>query len=104
MNAQNKAMVSIPNLIRIFTLLITVVAGAVVALSEQEIIQIPETRAITLEAQSHQALATAFRDGADAAALQTEVGVAADLVVELRHAPLMLIAMSESLHKPVQEN
>lgn len=104
MNAQNKAMVSIPNLIRIFTLLITVVAGAVVALSEQEIIQIPETRAITLEAQSRQALTTAFRDGADAAALQTELGVAADLAVELKHAPLMLIAMSESLPKPVQEN
>jgi len=104
MNAQQQATVSIPTLIRIFTLLITLAAGAIVALSEEQVIQIPETRAITLEEQSRQALDRAIHDGAKEAALQTGLGIAADLAVELKHAPVMLIATSETVTSPIKSN
>lgn len=92
MNGQAKVL--IPALIGIITLLLTGVTGIRFLPGEQQAIQIAETRAITLEAQNHQALATAFRDGADAAALQMEIITAADLAVELKHVPAVLVAKS----------
>ena len=61
MNGQAKVL--IPALIGIITLLLTGVTGIRLLPGEQQAIQIAETRAITLEAQNHQTLATAFRDG-----------------------------------------
>ena len=90
MNGQRKAL--IPALIGIITLLLTGITGMQFVSSEKQAIQIAETRAITMEAQSRQALTAAFRDGANEAALQTEIDVVADLAVELKHAPLMLTA------------
>ena len=94
MNGQTKAL--IPALIGIITLLLTGIAGTLVLPGEQQAIQIAETRAITLEQKSHQELATAFREDAEAAAVQTSMDIAADLAVELRHSPAVLTAMSES--------
>ena len=93
MNGQAKAL--IPALIGIITLLLTGITGIKLVPGEQQAIQIAETRAITQEAYSRQELGTAIRDGADAAALQTGIGVAADLAVELKHVPANVIAMSE---------
>ena len=93
MNGQRKAL--IPALIGIITLLLTGITGMQFVSSEKQAIQVAETRAITMEAQSRQALTTAFRDGANKAALQTEIDVAADLAVELKHAPLMLTAQQD---------
>ena len=97
MNGQAKAL--IPASIGIITLLLTGIMGISYLPGEQQAIQIAETRAITLEAHGRQTLATAFREGADAAALQTEIGVAADLAVELKHVPATLITMSDSVYR-----
>ena len=94
MNGQTKALILAS--IGIITLLLTGIMGISFLPGEQQAIQIAETRAITLEAHGRQMLATAFREGADAAALQTEIGVAADLAVELKHVSATLIAMSDS--------
>ena len=95
MNGQAKVL--IPTLIGIITLLLTVITGISFLPGEQQAIQIAETRAITREAQSHRALETAFRDGADAATRQMEAGIAADLAIELKHVPAMLVATSVSV-------
>lgn len=102
MNGQAKALILAS--IGIITLLLTGITGISFLPGEQQAIQIAETRAITLEAQSHQALATAIRDGADAAALQTEISVAADLAIELKHVPAMLVAMSTPVNSPSKGN
>jgi len=92
MNGQAKVL--IPALIGIITLLLTGVAGISLLPGEQQAIQIAETSAITLEAQNRQVLGAAFRDGADAAAQQMEIGTTADLAVELKHVPVLLVAKS----------
>jgi len=92
MNGQAKVL--IPALIGIFTLLLTGITGISFLPGEQQAIQIAETRAITLEAQNRQVLGTAFRSGADAAARQIEVVTAADLAIELKHVPVLLVAQS----------
>ena len=93
MKGQTKALV--PAFIGIITLLLTGITGIVLMPSEKQATQIAETRAITMETQSRQALTAAFRDGANKAVLQTEIDVAADLAVELKHAPLMLTAYQD---------
>jgi len=102
MNGQAKVL--IPALIGIITLLLTVVTGISFLPGEQQAIQIAETRAITLEANNRQVLATAFRDEADAAALQMEIGVAADLAVELKHVPTARVAATDSAISPNKSN
>ena len=93
MNGQTKALIlaSIGNI----TLLLTGITGMQFVSGEKQATRIAETRAITMEAQSRQTLTTAFRDGANKAALQTEIDVAADLAMELKHAPLMLTAYQD---------
>ena len=90
MNGQTKAL--IPASIGIIILLLTGITGMQFVSGEKQATRIAETRAITMEAQSRQALTTAFREGANKAVLQTEIDIAADLAVELKHAPLMLTA------------
>ena len=102
MNGQAKALILAS--IGIITLLLTGITGISFLPGEQQAIQIAETRAITLEAHGRQMLATAIREGADAAALQTEIGVAADLAVELKHVSATLIAMSDSENSPNKGN
>ena len=97
MNGQAKVL--IPTLIGIITLLLTGITGISFLPGEQQAIQIAETRAITLEQQSHQVLATAFRDDADTAALQMEIGIAEDLAVELKHVPANMVAAADSLNR-----
>ena len=93
MNGQVKAL--IPALIGIVTLLLTGITGIQFVPGEKQATTIAETRAITLEAQSRQALGQAFRDEANAAALQTSLGIAEDLAVELKHVPANLTATAE---------
>ena len=96
MNGQAKALILAS--IGIITLLLTGITGISFLPGEQQAIQIAETRAITLEEQSHQVLATPFRDDADTAALQMEIGTAEDLAVELKHVPAKLVAAADSLN------
>ena len=90
MNGQAKAL--IPALIGIITLLLTGITGIQLVPGEQQAISIAETRAITLEAESRQALGTAIRDEANAVVLQTQIDVAEDLAVELKRTPPTLFA------------
>lgn len=90
MNGQTKAL--IPAVIGIITLLLTGITGMQFVSGEQQAISIAETRAITLDEQSHKLLSTAFRDGANAAALQTANDAAEDLAVELKNTPTLLVA------------
>ena len=92
MNTQINNKVATPILIGFLTVVLSVGAGLIALLDSEQVVRIPETRAVTLENQSRMELATAFRDAADAAALQTELEVEADLAVQLKHAPVMLIA------------
>jgi hypothetical protein len=93
MNGQAKAL--IPALIGIITLLLTGITGMQLVPGEQQTISIAETRAITLEAKSRQTLGTAISDAANAAALQTQIDVAADLAVALKSNPPTLFAHQE---------
>ena len=96
MNGQAKALILAS--IGIITLLLTGITGISFLPGEQQAIQIAETRAITLEANNRQVLATAFRDEADATALQMEIGIAEDLAVELKHVPANMVAAADSLN------
>jgi hypothetical protein len=92
MNGQVKAV--IPALIGIVPLLLAGITGYVNSSGGQQATAIAETRAITLETDLRQKLATAFRADAESAAMQVSDSVAADLAIELRHRPSQLVAAS----------
>ena len=93
MNGQVKQL--IPGVIGIFALLLTAIVGISAFPSEQQARQIAETRAITLENRSREKLDESFHAGAAAAAMETGMDIAADLAVDLKRSPSILIAMSE---------
>lgn len=93
MNGQVKAL--IPAALGIVALLLTGVAARLDAPGEQQAIQITDAGSVSPAAEPRQHLGTAFRASAEAAALQTGSDIAADLAVELKHAPPIVLAMAD---------
>jgi hypothetical protein len=91
MNGQAKAL--IPALIGIIILLLVGITGFDMPRVRQATV-IAETRAVTLENSRHQALGTAFRIEADAAVRELNADIAAELVMELKHQPAVVVAQN----------
>jgi len=94
MNSQAKAL--IPALIGIATLLLAGVTGIDLPRVSKQATVIAETRAVTLEDYNRQGLGTSFRSDADAAARSMSEGIAADLAVELKHQPSVVVARTHT--------
>ncbi len=60
---------------------------------------IAETRAVTMEDYRHQTLGNAFREDADAVAREMSQSIAADLTVELKHLPSVVVAQNASTYR-----
>ena len=96
MNSQAKAL--IPALIGIITLLLAGVTGTELPRVRQAT-EIAETRAVTLEDYRHQSLGTAFRSDADKAVRDMSAGISADLALELKHQPTVVIAQNPAIKR-----
>ena len=96
MKSQAKAL--IPALIGIVTLLLAGVTGIEMPRVRQATV-IAETRAVTLEDYSHQVLGSAFRADADKAVRDMNAGIAADLALELKHQPAVVVAQNTAISK-----
>ncbi|MGI9292084.1 MAG: hypothetical protein ACR2QG_12520 [Gammaproteobacteria bacterium] len=96
MNSQAKAV--IPALIGIITLLLAGATGIDLPRVRQATV-IAETRAVTLEDYSHQALGSAFRADADNAVRDMSAGIAADLALDLKHQPSVVIAQNKAVDR-----
>ena len=94
MNSQAKAL--IPALVGITALLLAGVTGTDLPRLSRQATSIAEVRAVTLEDYNHQVLGTSIRTDADAAALDMSEGIAADLAVELKHQPSVVVAQANT--------
>ncbi|MCP4000943.1 MAG: hypothetical protein GY727_08525 [Gammaproteobacteria bacterium] len=90
---KGQAKVLIPALIGIAILLLAGITGNKLPRVRQ-VIEIAETRAITLEDYRRQELGMEFRANADTAAHEMVLNVAADLTVELKHQPTRVVAQA----------
>ena len=96
MNSQAQAL--IPALIGIITLLLAGVTGFDLPRVRQAT-EIAETRAVTLETYRHQALGNAFRNDADAVVREMSADIAAELAVELKHQPAVVVAQNTAINR-----
>jgi hypothetical protein len=91
MNRQAKAL--IPALIGIVILLLVGITGVDLPRVRQAT-AIAETRAVTLEHYSNQVLGTAFRNEADASVREMNADIAAELAMELKQQPAVVVAQN----------
>ena len=95
---KGQAKLLIPALIGILTLLLAGVTGIDLPRVRQAT-EIAETRAVTMETYSHQALGTAFRAEADTAVRELSAGITADLAVDLKHQPAVVVAQNTAIKR-----
>jgi hypothetical protein len=96
MNGQTK------NLILALVGIVTLLLAGVVGINLPRVKQatsIAETRAVTMEDYRHQTLGNAFRAGADAAVREMSQSIAADLTVELKHLPSVVVAQNAASYR-----
>jgi hypothetical protein len=95
---KGQAKLLIPALIGILTLLLAGVTGIELPRVRQAT-EIAETRAVTMETYSRQALGTAFRTEADEAVRDLSAGITADLAVDLKHQPTVVVAQNTAIKR-----
>jgi hypothetical protein len=96
MNGQTK------NLILVLGGIVTLLLAGVVGIDVPRFRQatsIAETRAVTMEDYRHQALGNAFRADADTAARDMSQSIAADLTIELKHLPSVVVAQNAANYR-----